>query len=218
MTCSTTCDTLCVRVDRQMDCETVFWIHRARVNLVRARILVECYLSLMLWRRRNPPSFVPLPTPTLQTTFPADEILHICKLWILYPQSVIRSSLAPLQEQLSLGWIHFLLGRMCSSVTSCQRTHYSSLGILRNAQSWTSQLIMKMWITIARPLWSMRNKHVHSETGCIPSLRMLSDIKVEATELYNTTDLSTLSAHDQDPFSPPLEEIIGRNYYQIRAC
>ena len=68
-----------------------------------------------------------------------------------------------------------------------------------------------------RPIWNLRNTHVHSLSDNMPSLQMLADIKTEATELYNNTDPTTLSSTDQNLFQSSLETILTRTYYQIQT-
>ena len=148
----------------------------------------------------------------------AHEIKRTIIAWIDDPTlSDYTTSCEPILCQLRIGWIHFMLGRIHTTFTEHQKRHYQTLGIQRKPQSWTVQLISKLWTTILRPIWTIRNSHVHNPNGYSASLRLLSDVKKEAKELYMSTEVSSLHHSDQMLFTPTLETILSRTYHQIKA-
>ena len=76
---------------------------------------------------------------------------------------------------------------------------------------------MKLWTTLLRPLWTLRNSTVHAPNGYAPSRRLLLDMQQEVRELYSTTDPSSLHPHDQNLFLPSIDTILDRTYYQMQA-
>ena len=104
-------------------------------------------------------------------------IIDTTTLWIDDPSLQHYHPLVePISSQLTIGWSHFMFGRISIGITNYQHQYYTSIGSRREAQSWTHKLITKLWTTIICLIWQYRNKFVH---GLEPSTtsRLYSDIK-----------------------------------------
>ena len=129
----------------------------------------------------------------------ASEIVHTTLAWIDDP--LLPSYYTPcdaIQQYISLGWLHFLMGKVHKDITAHQKCHYTSLGIQRQAQSLTSQLIVKLWTVLLRLVWTLRNSTVHTPNGYAPSHRLSLFIQKGVRKIYTTTDSTKLHPHDQD--------------------
>ena len=109
-----------------------------------------------------------------------------------------------------------MFGRISIGITNYQHQYYTSIGSRREAQSWTHQLITKLWATIILPIWQYRNNFFH---GLEPSTtpRLYSDIKDEARELFFSTNPDSLLADDRHLLQIPASTVLSRSYHQIIA-
>ena len=82
----------------------------------------------------------------------------------LFSMKLMRSNRqelrAALEEQDSIGWFNFLLGRISSKLTVLQDSHFKTIGGTNTGLRWTTALIKKLW-DISWDMWEHRNGIAH---------------------------------------------------------
>ena len=137
-------------------------------------------------------------------------IIDTTTSWLDDPtMSQYRTDNPPISSQLTIGWSHFMFGRISCDITEYQHQYYLSIGSRREAQSWTHQLILKLWTTVIRPIWQYRNNFVH-DLEPQTTTRLYSDIKQEARELFFSTNPDSLLADDRHLLLLPASAILSR--------
>ena len=145
------------------------------------------------------------------------EIIRSIKHWVdCQTMNGFDTTIPAIQRQLDIGWSHFMFGRISIAITSHQQNYFTSQSSRRTGQSWTSQLIQKLWTLILRPMWNHRNKYVHGKEPKTTA-RLHSDIIQEATELYFSTDKDNLQSQDRHLLEPSLSSILSRRHFEIVA-
>ena len=159
-----------------------------------------------IWLRRNRTE------PTL-----LHDIIELTRTWMLFPNMPLTTTCPPLQEQLQLGWFHFLQGRICTSITSWQQIYLDQLGLRRSAQSFTSRLVHHIWTKIIRELWLYRNSFAHGKDQSVRRARITDDLIREIRELYHSTDINSLLHHDRHLLEIPLVDLEQRHHHHLLA-
>lgn len=137
----------------------------------------------------------------------AAEIVRITTLWITEGSAAgLNSAYPPIQQQIDLGWQHFIFGKITKSITQWQHNYVQIDKLRREAQFWTFRLVQKLWTTLVRPLWRHRNDIVHAQDKKTSTTHLHQDIKEEVRELYLRNDVDLLAAVDRRLFDTPLDD------------
>ena len=123
----------------------------------------------------------------------------------------------PFRAQLALGWHHLILGRIHLGFQAHVETIYTTRGVRREAQRFIALLIQRLWTRIIRPIWSARNQKVHALDKNTSETRPHQDIKVEVSELYNSTNIEMLPHPARKLFDEELSVILERPYHSLKA-
>ena len=131
----------------------------------------------------------------------ARKIIRVTTLWISpHANHQITSTCPPIQHQLMIGWHHLMFGKISHQITTWQHNYVTTHSLRRDAQSWTSRFIQKIWTTVLRPAWQHRNLIVHSRKHRTTTTRLYQDIQEEVTE-----------------FDQPLDDLLKHPHHQLQA-
>ena len=148
----------------------------------------------------------------------ARKIIRITNLWLDQgTRPDLFSTCPPIQQQIQIGWYHFMFGKISLDITQWQHNYATIHNLRREAQSWTSRLIQRLWTIILRPSWQHRNIIVHANDRTTSKTRLCLDIQEEVTELYNSTNVDMLASVDRPLFDPPLDDLLSKPYFQLKA-
>ena len=147
----------------------------------------------------------------------ASEIIRITTLWMNPQNHHITSNCPPIQHQIQIGWHHLLFGKISKRITEWQHNYVIAHSLRRDAQSWTSRFIQKIWTKLLRPAWQHRNSVVHSHEKRTTTTRLYQDIQEEVSELYRSTDVEMLAAIDKPLFDQPLDTLLQQPQQQLQA-
>ena len=121
------------------------------------------------------------------------------------------------QAQFDFGWRHLMFGCIHQSMCEHVQEIYIMNGIRRESQRFCMLLVHRLWTKILRPMWNARNKKVHALDSETAQTRVHLDTKIEAEELYKTTNVDMLPHTARKLFDDDLDEIISRPYHALRA-
>lgn len=141
-----------------------------------------------------------------------EEIKRITSLWLDHPDLLgVTSPIQCLQNQLELGWNHFVFGRTHNSIPVELQDRFRLRKNPRNAQTTVSQLICRFWTSLIRPLWNRRNRIVHALDVETNRTRVQMDLQEEVTERYNSTNPDLLAYEDRQLFTLSLDALNAKN-------
>jgi len=94
----------------------------------------------------------------------------------------------PIQQQIRIGWNHFMEGRINIAFTSYMQDHYDRLKIKRTGRKWTSLLIVKIWNMLYWPQWMNLNEFVHNLNTEAIQTRKREEMEITAHSLYRSEE------------------------------
>ena len=147
-----------------------------------------------------------------------DQILEIITLWRGNAQiNTNPNYLSPINNQIQLGWKHFMHGRLHSSFREFMHSHYSSINSKRQSSTWAAILVQKIWTILHKPQWESRNKFVHNLDRITETSRERLNLQSELKTTYNSEIKENLLQCDQFLYDESLSTLRKLPNASIRA-
>ena len=108
-----------------------------------------------------------------------------------------KNILQPIQDQLELGWKHFMEGRITTSFRNYMDHHYQNAGSKKNGTNWVAIVIHSLWTHIFTFMWEHRNKYVHAIELKNKVSREHLNLNYKIREMYSKALSTTLLHQDQ---------------------
>ena len=87
---------------------------------------------------------------------------HITEWVTIGDIELTKKSLPPFYQQKTLGWHHFMEGRVHLAFQEYMDKYYESTGNKKTGEIWTAVVIQSLWTHIFTPMWDHRNRAVHA--------------------------------------------------------
>ena len=147
------------------------------------------------------------------------ELLQLITEWYQYGKLLPTTYrfMGPIQKQISLGWDHFMEGRIITAFTTYMQDHYDRLKIKRTGRHWTSLLIVKIWNMLYWPQWMNRNEFVHNLNSEAIQTRKREEMELTARSLYRSETSIYLLNKDQHLLDDHLDTILDLPDAQLQA-
>jgi len=123
----------------------------------------------------------------------------------------------PIQDQIQLGWVHLMEGRLVQSFTTYMSQHYDAINSKRKGSTWTSLFICKMWTWIYGDIWQNRNEFVHKKNEEAIATRTRENLQSEMRLLYFSEQQHNLLHQDQHLYTQPLSKLLQNHDAFIKA-
>jgi len=114
-------------------------------------------------------------------------------------------------------WSHFMEGRIHRDFRKYFDNHYSQIRDKKTGEMWVSGMIQKMWTTIYRPIWEIRNKCVHRKSNALNQTREREDLKARVQKAYVNENQDNFLSQDRHLFSKPLKYLLKSSNMALKA-
>ena len=118
------------------------------------------------------------------------------------------NSLHPIRMQNTLGWEHFIEGRIHIAFEEYMQRHYQQIGSKKNGEMWVSVMIQTIWTKLFSPMWEHRNKAVHIINDKEKKSREHINLNYSVRELYEKASTNLLLHQDRYLLEESLSTII----------
>ena len=119
-----------------------------------------------------------------------------------------------INDQTSIGWDHFLRGKLSTEWTPLQHLYAKKYNLLDESDRWIPTLIRFM-STITHGLWKKHNSSRHGQTGATQTQANILQAQCDVTSLYSFRHL--VLQQDQDLFYASLELHLLEPFSKLRA-
>jgi len=137
------------------------------------------------------------------------QLIHETTIWLTQGNSHTTTDMVlPIKKQKSLGWNHFMEGRIHCEFEKYMDEHYTSVNSKKNGEMWVSVVIQTIWTKIFLPLWKHRNAAVHIINDKTKKSREHLNLNFSIRQIYTEAQKDNLLFKDRYLIEEPISQLL----------